>query len=305
MPDRTPPTRDELIANLHGRRNWTRWGADDQRGAVNLITAEKRVQAAGLVRSGRIVSLSRDFPKTPGPGNPQPAQHFVQSFAREGRSGGVVDYYGILYHGHQTTHIDALCHVWDEDGMWGGRNPEREIGPNGARWGSIDLWRDGLVTRGVLLDIPRLRGQPFVTLEAPVRDWELEQAASSQGVTLQSGDALLVYSGLEAWKAANPEYNPYAGSRPGLHASCARFVRDHDVALLGWDMMDATPNEYDLPWPVHGVLYSFGVGLIDNCLLQPLAEACAAEGRSEFMLTVAPLPVVGGTGSPANPLALF
>lgn len=305
MVERTLPSREEAIAALHERRNWGRWGEDDQRGAVNLITAEKRVRAAGLVRSGRIVSLSRDFPKTPGPANPQPAQHFIQSFARAGASGGATDYYGISYHGYQATHIDALCHVWDEEGMWGGRDPEREIRANGARWGSIDQWRDGLITRGVLIDIPRLRGEPFVTLERPVQGWELEDAAKAQGVALEPGDALLVYSGLERWKAEHPHWNPYADARPGLHTSCVSFIRDADVALLGWDMMDATPNEYELPWPVHGVLFSFGVGLLDNCLLEPLAEACAAERRCEFLLTVAPLPVVGGTGSPANPLALF
>src|SRR5262249_6406734 len=102
MPERTAPTLDEVLAYLHERRNWGRWGADDQRGAINLITPGKRVQAAGLVRSGRIVSLSRDFPKRPGPNNPQPAQHFVQYGALREGGGGAVDYYGIMYHGYQT-----------------------------------------------------------------------------------------------------------------------------------------------------------------------------------------------------------
>jgi hypothetical protein len=75
--------------------------------------------------------------------------------------------------------------------------------------------------------------------------------------------------------------------------------------VLGWDLMDATPNEYGLSWTVHGALFAYGVALLDNCLLEPLAAACAELGRYEFMLTIAPLPVVGGTGSPANPLALF
>ena len=305
MPERTPPSREEVLGYLRDRRNWGRWGDDDQRGAINLITAEKRAAAARLVRSGRTVSLSRDFPKTPGPGNPQPAQHFVQIFGHTGTAGAALDYYGITYHGYQTTHVDALCHVWDEQGMWGGRDPYREVRSQGARWGGIEHWRDGIVTRGVLLDVPRHRGEAHVTLERPVHGWELEEVAAAQGVTLEPGDALLVHSGRERWQAAHSEWNPSNSERPGLHASCLPFIRDQDVALLGWDLMDASPNEYGISWTVHGALFAYGVALLDNCLLEPLAVACAAEGRYEFMLTVAPLPVVGGTGSPVNPLAIF
>jgi len=93
--------------------------------------------------------------------------------------------------------------------------------------------------------------------------------------------------------------------RPGLHASCLKFIRESDCSLLVWDMMDFEPNGYDIPWSVHAAIFAYGIGLLDNALLQPLAEACAEEGRYEFMLTVNPLRVVGGTGSPVNPIALF
>jgi kynurenine formamidase len=300
---RTVPTKEEVLGYLRDRRNWNRWGKDDQRGAINLITPEKRRAAAAEVRSGRSVSLSREWPKTPGPGNPNPAQHWMRWIERA-NGGGVVDYYGIVYHGFTTTHIDALCHVWDEHGLWNGRDPKQEITSAGTSWGDVDQWRDGIVTRGVLLDVPKHRGEPYVTMEKPVHGWELEDIAKEQGVTLEPGDALLVYSGRERWHQGNPDW---AGSpqRPGLHASCLPFIRDNDVALLGWDMMDAGPNEYDVPWTVHGVIFAYGVALLDNALLEPLANACQEEGRYTFMLTVAPLRVVGGTGSPANPIALF
>ena len=93
--------------------------------------------------------------------------------------------------------------------------------------------------------------------------------------------------------------------RPGLHASCLPFLRDHDIAVLIWDMMDYMPNGYDIPWSVHGAIFAYGIALLDNALLQPLAEVCAQEGRYEFMLIIAPLKVIGGTGSPANSIALF
>jgi kynurenine formamidase len=304
MGERPLPDRREVLSYLREKRNWNRWGADDQVGAVNLITAAKRVAAARLVRTGRAVSLSRDFPKTPGPGNPTPGQHFMKTVPR-GSGGFAADFYGSYYHGWAFTHLDALCHTWDEAGMWNGKDPAQEIGFDGARWGGVEHWRQGIVTRGILLDVPAHRGRPFVAQEQPVHGWELAEIAKARGLTLEPGDAVCVYSGREAWQAAHPDrvYGP--DPRPGLHVSCLPFLRDHDLAVLVWDMMDLAPNGYELPWAVHGAIFAYGVALLDNALLEPLARACAEEQRWEFMLTIAPLPVVGGTGSPANPLALF
>jgi hypothetical protein len=288
---------------LRDRRNWGRWGADDQVGAINLITAEKRIKAAGLVHTGRAVSLCREFPRTPAPNNPTPAQHFMKINPRDGGA-SAVDYYGISYHGQSSTHLDSLCHVWNDEGMWNGRSPKDEITFDGARWCAITNWSNGIITRGVLLDVPRFRGEPFVTHERPIHGWELEDVAKAQGVTLEPGDALVVYGGREAWNRVNPVWGSDF-ARPGLHASCLPFIRDTDVSLLVWYMMDYQPNGYDLPWSVHGVIFAYGVGLVDNALLEPLAAACADEGRYDFMLMVLPMVVVGGTGSPLNPVALF
>ena len=125
---------------------------------------------------------------------------------------------------------------------------------------------------------------------------------------LGPGDAVVVCSGRESYQAAHRDAFLGAPDQPspGLHASCLRFLRDHDVAVLAWDMMDARPNEYGLAWAVHPAIYSFGVAFIDNALLEPLAEACAEERRHEFLLIVAPLNVPpAGPGSPVNPLAVF
>ncbi len=303
MPERPLPTRAEVDAYLKDRRNWGRWGADDQIGAMNLVTPQKRAQAAALVRNGRTVSLSREFPKNPAPNNPTPAQHFMRTIDR-GAGGGAIDFYGISYHGQASTHLDSLCHVWNQDGMWNGRAPSDEIGFDGARWGAVTNWSTGIITRGVLLDVPRFRNEPFVTQERPIHGWELEDVARAQNVQLEPGDALIVYGGREAWDRSNPTWG--AGpSRPGLHASCLPFIRDNDVSLLVWDMMDMAPNGYDIAWSVHGVIFAYGVGLVDNALLEPLALACAEERRYAFMLMVLPLVVPGGTGSPVNPIAMF
>ncbi len=300
------PTKEEVLAYLKEDSNWGRWGREDQKGAVNMVTGEKRAAAARLVRSGRAVSLSREFPKLPAGNNPTPAIHYMKRNARGDTGGSAVDYYGISYHGTATTHLDALCHVWDHNGMWNGADPLQVITFDGAEWGSIEHWKEGIITRGVLLDVPRHRGEPYVTQETPVHGWELEEIAKAQGVAMEPGDALVVYSGREKWnEAGNPLWGSDRDLRPGLHASCLKFIKDSDCCVLVWDMMDHTPNGYDLPWSVHGAIFAYGIGLLDNALLEPLADACAQEGRYEFMLTINPLRVVGGTGSPVNPVALF
>jgi kynurenine formamidase len=309
MIERRLPTEAEVRAWLTERSNWGRWGTDDQRGAINLITPAKRVAAARLVRTGRAVSLSRLFPKEPGMNNSFPAQHYMRILPR-GRGGFSADYYGIFYHGVAATHIDALCHTWDER-MWNGRDPKQEITFDGATFGSVEHWSEGIITRCVMLDVPRHRGVPCVTQDTPVHGWELEDILRARGLALEPGDAVAVYCGREQWQAANPD-TPYGrpfgdgpNVRPGLHVSCLPFLRDHDVAVLVWDMLDHLPIGYDIPWAVHAALFAYGVALLDNALLEPLARACLEERRDEFMLVIAPLRVVGGTGSPVNPLAVF
>jgi kynurenine formamidase len=311
MAERRIPTKEEVLSYLHEHTNWGRWGKEDQVGAINLITPEKKVKAAQLVQSGRSLSLSRPFPKAPKHGNPHPAQHWMKIIERGEDAGFSADFYGIFYHGIASTHLDALCHTWDENGMWNGRDPGQVITFDGATFGGVEHWKNGLITRGVLLDVPKHRGEPYVTFDKPVHGWELEDIAKAEGLTLEPGDAVVVYSGREHMQAEHPGeyYQPsldiFMPERPGLHASCLPFLHDNDIAILVWDMMDFTPNGYDLPWSVHGAIFAYGLALLDNALLEPLAEVCAAEGRYEFMLTIAPLFVEGGTGSPANPIALF
>jgi len=310
MADHKLPSDADVRSWIRDRSNWGRWGKDDQLGALNLVTPAKRVAATRLVRNGRSVSLSRPFPKEPGPNNAYPAQHYMRTVPR-GKGGFAADYYGIFYHGIASTHIDALCHTWDEGGMWNGRDPKKEVTFEGATFGGVEHWSEGIITRCVMLDVPRHRGVASVTQDAPVHGWELDEILSKRGIRLEPGDAVAVYSGRDAWQANNPDTpygRPFGGGpniRPGLHVSCLPFLRDHDVSLLVWDMLDHLPIGYDIPWAVHAALFAYGVALVDNALLEPAAKACAEEGRDEFMLVIAPLRVVGGTGSPANPLAVF
>ena len=315
MPERQAPTRQEIESVLWDRSNWGRWGKDDEMGAINLITPEKRIAAARLIRSGKSVSMGRFIPKTPGPGVGTPAQHWMRSRSiGDGGGGAASDFYGMLVHGGvNATHLDALCHVWDKHGIYNGRDPSEAITFDGATFGSVDKWSDGIVTRCILMDIPKLRGEPYVTVEKPVHGWELEDIVRAEGITMEPGDAIAIYCGRQAWEEAH--FNtPWGASRseprPGVHTSCIPFIRDNDICLVAWDMQEGWPTgyEWEFPYdysPVHAIIFAYGAAIVDNVALEPLAEALGAEGRSEFMLVLSPLKMAGGTGSPINPIALF
>ena len=305
--DKTIPTREQVDRYLKDRRNWGRWPQNPGAGAINLITAEKRVQAASLVKSGKPISLARPLPVEPSHDNTKPIDFYMKRMPWIDGGGAALDYISIFQHGLTITHLDALCHMWDKNGTWEGKNPDDILSFDGASFGAVDEWSDGIMTRGVLLDVPRFRGTAYVDNDSPVHGWELQEIAEAQGVKMTPGDAVVVYCGREAYEEANGNYggDPVGSKYPGLHASCLPFLRDNDLSVLVWDMEDASPNEYGVAWTVHGAIHAYGMALIDGAALVALVDECAKANRYEFMLTVNPLVLVGGTGSPVNPIAVL
>jgi kynurenine formamidase len=308
----------DLSEWLFSLRNWNRWGPDDVRGTTNLISPAVILRGVAAVRHGRTVGLSREIPTVPGLDNPRPAQHFVRRKPRDGYegAGSVGDYLAMEFHGLSTTHLDALGHVWDSRGAWNGMDPDAIIGLAHMEQGGVDIWKDGLVTRGVLFDVPGWRGVDYVTQERPVTGSDLRAMAADLDLPPQAGDAIVVYSGRERWShdhgpwgapPASEFGKPISGShhRPGLHASVLPVLREWDCSLLLWDMMDMTPSGYDAPWAVHGALHSLGLPLVDNCLLEELVDASREVDQLDFLLVIAPLRLVGGTGSPVTPVAIL
>jgi kynurenine formamidase len=296
-------------------KNWGRWGSEDQRGALNLITAEKRAAAAALVRSGETVSCARELPVAPSPENPTPALHFMaragDACAIEGTGGleACMDFVGVAFHGMAVSHIDALCHVLVEGRMYNGR-PASAVKSTGAEAGSIlAAAGGGIVGRGVLLDVPRLRGVPWLEGDDCVAPEELVAAEEGAGLRVGEGDILLVSTGRDARREARGPWNPNEGGLAGLHPECIPWLRERDVAVLGSDgVSDPLPGNAAAGWPIpvhQCTLVAMGVHLLDNLALGALADACARHGRWEFLFTVAPLRIAGGTGSPVNPIAVF
>jgi kynurenine formamidase len=300
MPEWKPPTQAEVENYFTRLNNWGRWGADDQRGTLNLITPEKQAAAIALAHGGRVVSLARDI-------TPQPTvdYHMLHPI-RRGRSKAAVDYVGMVFHGVTVTHLDALCHVEYKGKVYNDRSFEESVRFGGATWGALDAWFDGVVTRGVLLDIASTREEGYVKIGKPVTPPELDAAAARAGVTVKSGDTVVIRSGREAHDAAGVSTASLLDERPGLHISCLEWLREHDVACLAWDMLDERPVGYNgFDFGVHLGIPLLGLCLIDNVNPERLVTACAEEQRYEFLFIALPLRVPGSTGSPCQPVAIF
>ncbi|MEZ3158921.1 cyclase family protein [Microbacterium sp. BWT-B31] len=302
-------TGEAVAAYLREQSNWGRWGADDELGTLNLVTAEKRLAALALAHTGQSISLSRPLAVRSVGGDAPPATIETVVVPRDD-AGSVIDHVTLTCHDTANTHIDSLCHIWDRDGQWNGRDPAASIQRDGVTFGSVEAYSAGIITRGLLLDVPAHRGTDHVTQDRPVTGEELFEIADSMGLDPQPGDAICVYSGRDRWDARHPAWG--TGSRdaarsvrPGLHASCLRFLREVDAGMLVWDMMDMRPSGVDIPFSIHGAVWAFGLALLDNADLGHLSEACRTQDRHEFLLCVAPLRIPGGTGSAVNPLAVF
>ncbi len=311
MPEALDPERMQQIFDQV--KNWGRWGKHDQRGALNYITPEKCARAAALIEDGESLSLALDLPVQPAVDNPHPALHMMLmagdacTLDEFGGLQQTADFIGVSFHGMASTHIDALCHVLVQGRMYNGFEAS-DVRSTGALRNSIMAAKDGIASRGVLLDIPRLRGLRWLEIGTAVSVDELEAAEKAQGLRVEEGDVLLVSTGRHERRAELGAWSPLEGLA-GLHPECIPWLHERRVAVLGSDgISDALPGARIPNWPVpvHQCgIAGMGLHLLDNLDLRALGAACARRKRSAFFLLVAPLRVDKGTGSPVNPIAVF
>lgn len=297
-------TKADIERMMKELSNWGRWGKDDEIGAMNLISTAKRKQAAALVKEGASVSLSRDTDKERAIDNPSPFGHTMRFITRPGEF--CLDSFAVSYHGYAHTHLDALCHMFYQGKMYNGFS-QSEVTEKGAGRLAIHNLKNGIFTRGILMDIPKLKGVPYLEPSTPIYPEDLEAWENKARVRVASGDVVFIRTGRWARRAAVGPWNVSEKSA-GLHASCAAWLRARDVAMIGSDAAsDVMPSGVEgVPQPIHQlVLIAMGVHIFDNCDLEALSEGAAQRSRWQFLLTAAPLSVTGGTGSPLNPIATF
>jgi len=280
--------------------NWGRWGRDDELGALNLITQAKRREAAGLVKDGVSVSLARDANEQAGPDNPDPYQRVVTGAG----PAYAFDRIGVAYHGGAHTHIDALSHRFVNGRLFNGFDAATVTREQGATKLSIYTAHAGVITRGVLIDVPALKGVPFLEPGTRIFVEDLEAWERKAGIRVLPGDAVFIRTGRWVRQANGASAS---SDTSGLDASVIPWLKQRDVAVLGSEYaVDARPSSAVSGLTVHDFALAYlGVLVIDNCDLTELARVAAAQSRWVFQFIAAPLPVKTGTGSPLNPLALF
>lgn len=296
------------------------------RGSVELIDEAARLRGVAAVRLGKAVSLEREIETRPqqlaarqeaadaerrawqqaGYAEVANGHGDVELEVKIGIRGRFVSAGDVITydaHGVHNTHMDGIAHI-GADATWHGAVPAEASQTDED---TIVNWaQHGIATRGVVLDIPAVRGVPWVTTEQPVTDVDLDRALEATGVTLEPGDALIVYQGRDRFEAAGHTYSAGAikGARPGVGESGSRWLAAQDPGLVLWDFHDARDNPTH-SLEVHGLIFAIGLCLVDNCLLGPAVAALKEAGTSVGMLVAAPTAIHRSTGVIINPLLLY
>jgi kynurenine formamidase len=307
-----PVTRAEFDAVYAACRTWGAWGPRDRRGALNHITPEAVKGAARLIRSGRTVSCSWVLATEAGPDNPRPVVHHMTLLpdVHLGDSGDMRfsgDFVGLEFHGESISHIDALCHVVYRGSAYNGVAADDAVSSAGALDLTIDVVKDGIAGRGVLIDIPRHRGTRWVEPGEAVSRDEIEAALAGQGVELRTGDIVFFRTGHARRRLDEGPWDA-AKLKAGLHVTAMPLFHEANVAAMAFDGDgDTIPSPCrEVAYPIHAIgISAMGLHFLDNLSLEDLARACDEEGRFEFFTVIAPLRLAAGTGSPINPIAIL
>ena len=302
-------TETEFRALYDRLRGQLPWGPDDRRGALNYITPAEILAALGEVTLGRTVSLAAPIEHRPAADNPDPAEHQMTGPLGADAGPGLafsMDRIAMNIHGNADSHIDALCHVIFDGTLYNGVAADT-VTAAGAAELSIGVAADGIVGRGVLLDVPRSRGVPWLEPGDHVTAADLLAAEQDQGVRVGRGDIVLVRVGHRQRRA---ELGPWdaAEARAGLHPAVLPLAAERQIATLGSDgNNDTAPSVVTgVDFPVHVLaVNALGLHLLDYLEFAELAAACAAVGRWSFLCVIAPLRLPTGTGSPVNPIAIL
>jgi kynurenine formamidase len=309
------PSQAELLGWLESLSNWGRWGAEDQRGTLNLVTPEVTRRAAGLVEEGTSVSCARawSYDAAPDVEPRRVPQHHMLASGETYRPGEgpdrqvAIDYIGVVFHGSTVTHLDSLSHFFWDGRMYNGASSRLVQTGSGATSHGVANAASGISSRGILVDAPLLRGTEFVSPGDGIGLADLAAAHEQCGIEPEPGDVVLLRTGQLGRRDRLGPLQPGSGSAGPL-PELLPTLRQRDVAVLGSDTgNDVQPTGYDrFSNPVHQVgIVAMGLWILDNAWLDDLAAECSARGRWQFLISILPLRIPNATGSPVNPVAIF
>ena len=311
-----PMTQEEFDNLFEEISNWGRWGVEDELGTLNTITADKKIEAAKLVLKGISISLELQLNKKADLVNQKPFEHEVFEFGGEeafegmdmsGLPQAAGDVFKIDYHGFGHSHMDALPHFALGGKMYNGFAFEPNIPDGFERLGIENIGKEGVFTRGVLIDLPKYFGIDFLEPGESITIEDLNAWEKATGTKIESGDAVFIRTGRWVKVEKDGQWN-FIEKAAGVHATVSKWLKDRDVSVIGCDgVSDVMPsgilNKLN---PFHELaIVSLGMPIFDNLDLDRLAEVSTQEGRNTFLFVAAPLRVEGATGSPLNPLAIF
>lgn len=302
-------SRQDFEVLLRKVSNWGRWGAADEMGAINLITPAVRRRALALVRDGECFSLAHNAEFQTGPDNSTPV---ISKMIRAGTAapatgpGVCLNSFFMAYHGYAHTHMDSLCHFLYDGKMYNGFSKD-EVSEAGAARNAILNFKNGVMARGVLMDMARYKGRPYLEPGTPIYPEDLDGWEKMSGIRVGAGDAIIVRTGRFARRAEKGPWSVQEQGLAGLHASCGEWLHARDIAVLGGDgAQDVLPASVEGIQPVHTLcLVGMGVPIFDNLDLELVGQEAARRKRWEFLVTAAPAAVPKATGAVFNPIATF
>ena len=296
--------------------NWGRWGDDDEMGTLNLITPEARLRGATSVRAGKAFTLGIRFGADGPQPDPSPIGRYNprHTMLATGASWGdpPVFHYSddaIDLPTQSATQWDSLAHVHYDGKLYNGYPADEVLGDDGAARDGIDKQaRQAFATRGVLLDVARLKGVDRLEPSTLITPEDLDAAAAAQGVSIEPGDVLLIRTGHITTFTEDGDLNVFNWQCPGVGLAAAAWFRERDLAAVAAD----TPNVEVLPGedpevisPAHlACIRDMGMPFGEIFDLQALGADCAEDGQWDFLFVAQPLEITGGIGSPINPIAV-
>ncbi len=310
------PSEEEVIGYFNSLSNWGRWGEDDQRGTLNFIGPDKAKRAVQLVREGVTISCARTIDYDPAADIPfPPLRHMVESGEgwtdlADSRPGSLFasEFLGMVFHGNSMTHLDSLGHCFRDGKMYNGRSARLISNQLGATVESVELAKDSIVSRGVLVDVPMLRDINWVEHGEGVMPEDIEAAESRCGFRVEEGDVLLVRTGELRRRQVEGPVKPETAGSTACQAACLPFFHERRIGVIGSDTInDVLPSPYPrVSFPIHQVgIVAMGLWLLDSTNLEELSQACQQRSRWEFLICISPLRLSNATGSPINPVAIF